>query len=199
MNILLLAPHADDIELGCGATVARFVEEGHNLLWIVFTDEQPLNSEHVKATEVVGFKNESRRALDFTLRHLCSRRQEVLERLVTLNSEFKPDLVVGPSLHDFHQDHQVVANEMVRAFKTSASIICYELPWNHVSFDVQLLTKLNGQHVEAKLKMLEKFKSEFVVRGKYFSPQLVRGMALVRGSQAGTAYAEAFEVLRWLL
>jgi len=199
MNILLLAPHADDIELGCGATVARFIEEGHNLLWIVFTDEQPLNSEHVKATEVVGFKNESRRALDFTLRHLSSRRQEVLERLVTLNSEFKPDLVVGPSLHDFHQDHQVVANEMVRAFKTSASIICYELPWNHISFDVQLLTKLTVQHIETKIRMLERFKSELIVRGKYFSATLMRGMALLRGTQAGTEYAEAFEVLRWVL
>ena len=199
MNILLLAPHADDIELGCGATVARFADEGHNLLWVVFTDEQPLNNEHVKATEEIGLKDESRLAWDFKLRQLSNRRQEVLEWLIKLNYEFKPDLVVGPSLHDFHQDHQVVANEMIRAFKSSCSIICYDLPWNHVSFDVQLLTKLDGQHVEAKIKMLEKFKSEFVVRAKYFSPQLMRGMALLRGTQAGTAYAEAFEVMRWLL
>jgi len=199
MNILLLAPHADDIELGCGATVARFFEEGHRLLWIGFTDEQPLNDEHIKATEVIGLKDDSRLAFDFTLRQLSDRRKEVLERLVTLNSEFKPDLVVGPSLHDFHQDHQVVANEMVRAFKTSASIICYELPWNHISFDVQLLTKLTNQHMETKIRMLEKFKSELVVRGRYFSATLVRGMALLRGTQAGTEYAEAFEVLRWVL
>ena len=121
MNILLLAPHADDVELGCGATVARFVEEGHNLLWVVFTDEQPLNSEHVRATKEIGLIDESRLAWDFKLRRLSDQRQEALELLVGLNSEFKPDLVVGPSLHDFHQDHQVVANEMVRAFKTRAS------------------------------------------------------------------------------
>lgn len=199
MNILLLAPHADDVELGCGATVARFVKEGHNLLWVVFTDEQELNREHMEAIKEIGVKNGSHLAFDFTLRQLSERRQEALDRLVALNSKFKPDLVIGPSLHDFHQDHQVVANEMVRAFKTSASIICYELPWNHISFDVQLLTKLNGQHVQAKVNMLEKFKSELVVRAEYFSPQLMRGMALLRGSQAGTAYAEAFEVLRWVL
>ena len=199
MNILLLAPHADDVELGCGATVARFVEEGHNLLWVVFTDEQPLNSEHVKATEEIGLKDESRLAWDFTLRWLSDQRQEALELLVGINSEFKPDLVVGPSLHDFHQDHQAVANEMVRAFKTSCSIICYELPWNHVSFDVQLLTKLSNRHVQAKARMMEKFGSELVVRGRYFSEELMRGMALLRGTQAGTEYAEAFEVLRWVL
>ena len=199
MNILLLAPHADDVELGCGATVARFVEEGHNLLWVVFTDEQPLNSEHVKATEEIGLKDESRLAWDFTLRRLSDQRQEALELLVGINSEFKPDLVVGPSLHDFHQDHQAVANEMVRAFKTSCSIICYELPWNHVSFDVQLLTKLSNRHVQAKARMMEKFGSELVVRGRYFSEELMRGMALLRGTQAGTEYAEAFEVLRWVL
>lgn len=199
MNILLLAPHADDIELGCGATVARFVEEDHSLLWVVFTDEQPLNSEHMKATEEIGLKDESRLALDFTLRRLSERRKQVLEQLVELNSKFKPDLVIGPSLHDFHQDHQVVANEMVRAFKTSASIICYELPWNHVSFDVQLLTKLADRHVEAKVRMLAKFRSEHVARSNYFSAALMRGMTLLRGTQAGTEYAEAFEVLRWIL
>ncbi|MCK4792817.1 MAG: PIG-L family deacetylase [Desulfobacteraceae bacterium] len=199
MNILLLAPHADDIELGCGATVARFAEEGHSLLWVVFTDEQPLNNEHMKATEEIGLKDESRLAFDFTLRRLSERRKQVLEQLVELNSKFKPDLVVGPSLHDFHQDHQVVANEMVRAFKTSASIICYELPWNHISFDVQLLAKLNIRHLQAKVRMLAKFESELLVRGRYFSEELTHGMALLRGTQAGTKYAEAFEVLRWIL
>lgn len=199
MNILLLAPHADDVELGCGATVARFIEEGHNLLWVVFTDEQELNEEHMEAFKEIGVKNGSHLAFDFTLRQLPERRQEVLDRLVALNSEFKPDLVIGPSLNDFHQDHQVVANEMVRAFKTNASIICYELPWNHISFDVQFLTKLTAKHMQAKLNMLGKFKSERTVRGRYFSKELVYGMASLRGSQAGTEYAEAFEVLRWLL
>lgn len=199
MNILLLAPHADDVELGCGATVARFVEEGHNLLWVVFTDEQPLNHEHMEAIKEIGIKIGSHLALDFTLRRLSDRRQEALDHLSRLNSEFKPDLVVGPSLHDFHQDHQVVANEMVRAFKTSASIICYELPWNHISFDVQLLMKLSARHVQTKVSMLGKFESELIVRGRYFSGELVRGMVLLRGTQAGTEYAEAFEVLRWIL
>jgi len=199
MNILLLAPHADDVELGCGATVARFVEEGHNLLWVVFTDEQELNHEHMEAIKVIGMKKDSHLAFDFTLRQLPEQRQEVLDRLVVLNSEFKPDLVIGPSLNDFHQDHQVVANEMVRAFKTNASIICYELPWNHISFDVQFLTKLTAKYMQAKLRMLGKYKSEVSVRGKYFSKELIYGMASLRGSQAGTEYAEAFEVLRWIL
>ena len=199
MNILLLAPHADDVELGCGATVARFVEEGANLLWVVFTDEQELNEEHMEAIKEIGVKNGSHLAFDFTLRQLSERRQEALDRLVVLNSKFKPDLVIGPSLNDFHQDHQVVANEMVRAFKNSSSIICYELPWNHIAFDVQLLTKLTASHMEAKLKMLGKFKSEVAVRGRYFSKELMYGIASLRGSQAGTEYSEAFEVLRWIL
>jgi len=199
MNMLLLAPHADDVELGCGATVARFIEEGANLLWVVFTDEQELNHEHMKAIKEVGVKDSSHLAFDFTLRQLPEQRQEVLDHLVALNSEFKPDLVIGPSLNDFHQDHQVVANEMVRAFKNSSSIICYELPWNHIAFDVQFLMKLNVRHMKAKLRMLGKFKSELTMRGRYFSKELVYGIASLRGSQAGTEYAEAFEVLRWVL
>jgi len=38
MKILLLAPHDDDVELGCGATVAKFIEERHDILWVVLEE-----------------------------------------------------------------------------------------------------------------------------------------------------------------
>lgn len=37
MNILILSPHTDDAELGCGGSIIKFIEEGHNIYWVVFS------------------------------------------------------------------------------------------------------------------------------------------------------------------
>jgi hypothetical protein len=108
-------------------------------------------------------------------------------------------MVIGPSLNDFHQDHQVVANEMIRAFKTTASIICYELPWNHVTFNTQLFMALQKKHILKKCSMLEKYKSQVAKERLYFSKEFIHGLANTRGVQCDSKYAEAFEVIRWII
>jgi len=199
MNILLLAPHADDVQLGCGATVARFIEEQHDIFWAIFAEDKPLDEEHMAVIQELGLEKSKCPYLHFSVRHIFERRQEVLDNLISIKSEFKPDLVIGPSLNDVHQDHHTVAEEMVRAFKNSCSVICYELPWNHISFDVQLLVKLESRHIDKKLQMLRKFKSQIPIRGRYFSENFVRGLSVVRGIQLGSEYAEAFEIMRWVI
>jgi LmbE family N-acetylglucosaminyl deacetylase len=116
-----------------------------------------------------------------------------------IREEFKPQMVIGPSLNDFHQDHQVVANEMVRAFKTASSIICYELPWNHVTFNTQLFVKLKKEHLVKKWEMLKNYESQLTKGKTYFSEEFVYGLAKTRGVQCNSEYAEAFEVIRWMM
>ena len=118
--------------------------------------------------------------------------------LIKIRKEFSPELVIGPSLNDFHQDHSVVANEMIRAFKTSASILCYELPWNHVKFETQFFVKLNESHIKNKITILDFYKSQLQVNRHYFSTNFIKGLAHTRGAQVNTEYAEAFEVVRWI-
>lgn len=209
MNVLLLSPHTDDVELGCGGTVIKFVEAGHSILWVVFSTAEEslpaglprdtLRKEFTAVMNDLEMCEEDYEVFEFGVRHLDEHRQEILEELVRVREDFRPDIVVGPSLKDFHQDHRVVANEMVRAFKTSSSIVCYELPWNHVSFDTQLFVRLNGQHMVRKTEMLRNYESQFM-RGKaYFSEEFVYGLARTRGLQCNSEYAEAFEVVRWMM
>jgi LmbE family N-acetylglucosaminyl deacetylase len=122
-----------------------------------------------------------------------------LEELIKIKESFSPDLIIGPSLNDFHQDHQTVASEMVRAFKTNASIICYEMPWNHISFNSQLFVRLEKRHIERKLSLLNHYKSQLEMKRSYFSPEFIYGLAKTRGVQCNSEYAEAFEVLRWIM
>jgi|ADurb_Met_03_Slu_FD_contig_41_1278173_length_1281_multi_4_in_0_out_0_2 LmbE family N-acetylglucosaminyl deacetylase len=206
-KILLLSPHTDDVELGCGGSVAKFIEQGHDLLWIAFSvaeDSLPagmpkdtLAKEFEKVVQIYGLGPDQREILGFKVRHMSERRQEVLDHLVRVRSRFGPDIVVGPSIHDHHQDHQVVANEMVRAFKSSASIMCYELPWNNVRFDDQLFVTLNEEHMDKKWEALQVYRSQLAKDRSYFEREFIFGTARMHGVQCNHRYAEAFEVVRW--
>lgn len=207
MKVLLLSPHTDDIELGCGGTLARLLEEGNEVFWMVFStaeDSLPeglpkdtLLKEYYHVLGAYELSKDDARVFSFKVRSLHEHRQEILDELIRVRREFRPDLVIGPSLNDFHQDHEVVANEMVRAFKTSSSIISYELPWNHVKFDTQLFMRLGAQHIEKKWLALQSYRSQFQKGKDYFSRDFVFGMAKMRGVQCSSEYAEAFEVTRW--
>jgi len=206
-NILVLSPHTDDAELGCGGTIAKFIKEGKNIFWIVFStaDESlpdnmakdTLANEFKKVTKSVGLTRKNFEIYHFPVRKLSDHRQEVLEELVKFRKSFKPDLVIGPSLNDFHQDHTVVANEMIRAYKSSSNIICYELPWNHIQFNTQLFIELSDEFIRTKIKMMNVYKSQFYLKRTYFNRDFIKGLARTRGSQINVNYAEAFEVVRW--
>ena len=206
-NVLVLSPHTDDAELGCGGTIAKFIEEGKNIFWVVFStaDESlpagmpkdTLANEFKKVTKSIGLARKNFEIYHFPVRKLTDHRQEVLEELVKYRKSFKPDLVIGPSLNDFHQDHTVVANEMIRAYKSSSNIICYELPWNHIQFHTQLFMELSDEHMATKIKMMSMYKSQYYLKRNYFSKNFVKWLARTRGSQIGLEFAEAFEVIRW--
>lgn len=208
-NVLILSPHSDDAELGCGGTIHRFIRENKNILWVVFSTAEESLPEGLAADTLIlefkdvinklGLKKENFIIHHFEVRYLHNDRQEILEELIKIRREFRPDLVIGPSLHDFHQDHSIVANEMIRAFKSTSGIVCYELPWNHIKFDMQFFVKLREENIEKKIEMLKSYKSQMVKERRYFANDFIKGLATTRGAQVGAKYAEAFEVIRWII
>ena len=209
MKFLILSPHTDDAELGCGGTIARVIEEGNEILWVVFStaeDSLPrdmpkdtLKKEFLDVIRDLGLSENNYELCNFKVRHLKEHRQDVLDTLVKIRRDFEPNTVIMPSLNDYHQDHQVIARETVRAFKKDASIIGYELPWNHVSFDTNMFIILDKRHIQRKYKIIKNYKSQIILNRNYFSKEYIYGLARVRGVQCNATYAEAFEVVRYIL
>lgn len=207
MKYLLLAPHTEDVELGCGGTVKKLLSQGHDLYWVVFStaeDSIPavmpkdtLKNEFLEVMASLQLSEKQFEILAYPVRNFDQYRQEILEKLVSLRKEIKPDVVIGPSQNDVHQDHQIISNEMVRTFKASSSILCYELPWNHTSFHNQCFSKLDETLIQGKIDLLSKYHSQITLNRSYFSPDYITGWARMRGIQCNTEYAEAFEVIRW--
>ncbi len=202
-NVLVLAPHTDDGELGCGGFIARLLEEGSNVYYAAFStaqesvpegfDKDILKTEVRAATKVLGIAPEHLMVYNFQVRKLNYVRQEILEELITLRKKVKFDLVLMPSLNDLHQDHKTIAEEGLRAFKQT-NILCYELIWNNLSFNTQCFVKLEQRHIQQKSKALQEYKSQ--AKRDYMSEEFIFSLARTRGVQIGCSFAEAFEVVR---
>ncbi len=202
-TILVLSPHTDDGELGCGATMHRFIEEGYTIIHIAFSIcKDSLSAEWVpdtlaieakKAAAVIGIQQDNLLLLDFPVRQFIENRQLILDELIRLQKQYKPVMVFIPSSTDIHQDHGVIYVEAVRAFK-HCSIYGYEMPWNNYSFSGTTFIRINENNLQAKLKALEVYQSQ--QHRNYMQPDFIQSLAKVRGVQAGVLYAECFESIR---
>ena len=206
MRVVILAPHTDDGEFGCGGTIARMVGEGHEVHYIAFSVAEKsiapgfprdvLRTEVAKATESLGIRREHLHVLDFEVRDFPAHRQEILEHMVKLQAQLVPEMVFLPSTDDTHQDHQTVSAEGFRAFKRT-TILGYELPWNNLTFTTSAFVVLSEEQLSRKVLALEKYKSQ--VGRPYATADYIRNLANVRGTQIGTKYAETFEAIRWII
>jgi LmbE family N-acetylglucosaminyl deacetylase len=205
-KVLILAPHTDDGEFGCGATISRLIEEGSEVYYAAFSacqhsvlKEFPgdiLVTEVKAATKKLGIKPENLLLFDYDVRTFNYRRQEILETLIKLKHDIQPDLVFMPSINDIHQDHYTITFEGIRAFKFS-TILCYEMPWNNFTFNTTTFFALEERHLLAKVDALSEYKSQ--QHRPYANETFIRSLATVRGVQTNRPLAEAFEVVRWII
>jgi len=204
-KVLILAPHTDDAELGCGGSISKFLEEGKSVHIAVFSTAEEslpkgaapgtLKNEFYEAMNIMQVPKENLTVYNYPVRRLSYYRQEVLEELVKLKKEIDPDMVLLPSGQDLHQDHQVVYTEGLRAFK-ERSLLGYELPWNHITFSAQAFNTLEKHHLDKKWEALQAYKTQLQIGRPYFSPEFLEGLARVRGTMVKVDWAEAFEVIR---
>jgi LmbE family N-acetylglucosaminyl deacetylase len=202
-RVLVLAPHTDDGEFGAGGTMARLVEAGVDVRYVAFsiaTRSLPegfapdtLAREVREATGELGIPERNLLVHDFDVRTFPVHRQDILELLVALWEEWQPDAVFQPSLHDIHQDHQVIAAEGLRAFKRT-TILGYEIPWNNFDFAYQAYVSLSREHVERKIAALSKYASQ--QHRRYSDSEYIRNVARTHGINVNREYAEVFEVYR---
>lgn len=205
-RILVLAPHTDDGELGCGAAITKFLDEGREVYYMAFSTceesvpaglpKDILKHEVQAATKVLGLPRENLIIKNYQVRKFPQYRQEILEDLVRMEREIKPDLVFTPSSFDVHQDHHTIFEEARRAYKNQC-LLGYEFMWNNYSFNTTSFCVVDEKHIQAKIDAVGKYESQ--KHRFYARDELIRGLAHYRGLQISEQYAEAFEVIRWII
>jgi len=205
-RILILAPHTDDGEFGCGGTINKFLEMDCKVFYVAFSSAEKslpeglpkdtLKKEVKEATSMLGIIPENLILLNYDVREFPQHRQEILEDMITFQKEINPDIVFLPSTFDTHQDHNTISSEGFRAFKRT-TMLGYEIPWNNLTFNTSSFSILSEQNILAKIKSLECYKSQAF--RTYASSSFIKSLAVTRGTQIGAEFAEVFEVIRWII
>ncbi|MFI5420499.1 MAG: PIG-L deacetylase family protein, partial [Nitrososphaerales archaeon] len=183
-RFLILAPHTDDAELGCGGTMARFLEDGAEIHVAVFSAAEKsvpkgfpkteIRDEFFNAMSILGIKRNRLKVFHYEVRTLSYHRQEVLDEMISLRKSINPDMVFLPSSEDLHQDHQTVFNDGLRSFK-EITVWGYELPWNTITFPTRGFVTLEEKHIRKKWQALQANKTQFAHTRPYFTLDYVQG------------------------
>ena len=203
-KILVISPHTDDGELGCGGSIVKFIEDGYEVEYVALScceksvppqyPKDILSREVQAATKILGIKKPI--LFSFEVREFPKFRQEILDALIRLRMKIQPDIVFTPSRSDTHQDHKTTVEETIRAFK-KCTILGYEQPWNNITFNTLAFIHLQEEQVQKKIDALSCYETQ--KDRTYFNPDFIRGLALTRGTQIEETYAEAFEVIKWVI
>lgn len=205
-KVLVLAPHTDDGELGCGAVISNFIRKGIEVHYVAFSiceesvpngfQSNILASEVKKATKCLGICEDNLYVFDFKVRNFQQSRQKILDKLVELSKKIEPDILFSPSVNDIHQDHQVIAQECIRCFKRR-TILQYQMPWDNITFNNQFFYEVEEYDVKAMINALACYKSQ--AKRVYMGEEYIRSLLLTTGVQVGLKYAQSFEVPRMVV
>jgi LmbE family N-acetylglucosaminyl deacetylase len=197
-RVLFLGAHPDDIELGAGALIHNIGGQSE-ILCATLSDNQknPLLQdvvkEHRASMSVLGVPENCDMVETFETRKFPDMRQEVLEYLLKLRREFNPEIVFCHSQNDIHQDHNVVTQEALRAYR-GLTLLGFDVVRSSYNFFPHFLVEVSAEDVEAKIEALSQYKT---YHGKYyFDPTLLRATMIRHGTLAERDFAEGFDILR---
>ena len=150
-----------------------------------------LVEEMKNAMAVAGVKTYT--LYDFKVRRFNENRQDILELLVKINNDIDPDVVFLPSVYDTHQDHQVIYNESLRAFK-NCSLISYDAPLNSQISEYNLIIPLEQKHVDKKLEIIRQYESQKFRH--YSDEEYLLSVMICNGARIQKKYAETFKIIK---
>jgi len=186
----VISPHPDDGEFGCGGTVAKMIEEGYEITFLIFTDSDILEKETKKSMDIL---KSNYLIIRMQGRHYPERRQDILQILYGYNATHRPDIVFVPSRNDIHQDHQVITMEAIRAFRKS-TILGYIHSWDNLRIDENCIIPLEERHIDKKIEALSQYHS--LEKRPYFRENYIKSVAKAKGMKIHVDYAETFEVIK---
>jgi LmbE family N-acetylglucosaminyl deacetylase len=198
-RVLVIGAHPDDLELGCGGTIAKLIDSGHEVHALVMThggrggDRSARPQEALKGGRFLGVTDME--VLDFTDTRLAEHETDMVEAIERLVRRCNPDIIFTHSANDQHQDHGAVHLATLRAAREHPAILCYESPSATRAFQPSVFVDIEG-YVEVKAAGVGLHRDQ---RDKpYMTPERVRGLAVYRGGQARTSHAEGYEAIRLL-
>lgn len=199
----------DDIEIACGGTLAKAVDNGHDVKVLIMSKSGYTNKEGeiqrsdelaveegINALHTLGIQNIE--ILDFPTKDIPFV-SNVVNAIDLKMSEYDPDVIFAHHPFDTHQAHVGVSNATIAAARRKNTVFFFEpitpSGRSYVAFRPQMYVDIEST-IDKKIASLKEHKSEYNKFGKEDWIKGVKCRCGFRGYEIGKKYAEAFEILR---
>ena len=203
-NVLFIGAHPDDVELGCGGTMAKHTARGDKVFVLILSkgeigNKKLANCDRTKETIMalcsIGIKGKDITILDVPDTCFDENRKRIFAEIEREVLDKKIDRVYTHTNREYHQDHITVHEETLRAARNVRDLLTYESnahTFSHFSpnFFIDISDIIN--------KKIELIKKHYSQKGKkYMEAENIKSLAKVRGYQSRVGdYAEGFEIIR---
>ncbi|NND33205.1 MAG: PIG-L family deacetylase [Saprospiraceae bacterium] len=204
LDVLCLGAHCDDIEIGCGGTLLKWIDGNRvrKVVWVVFSSDNKRADEAKKSADKYLEKIADREIIifDFKDAFLNFYAGQVKECFESLKQKIEPGLIFSHYRQDRHQDHRLLSDLTYNTFRNHL-ILEYEIP----KYDGDLgnpntYIEISRENVLRKASLLlECFPSQ---KGKHwFDEETFSALMRIRGLEcnSGSRYAEAFFMRKCLI
>jgi len=211
MNILAVGAHHDDIELGCGGSIAKLTSEGHTVYGITLTDsethfdpkkihrtKEEALEEADKAAEVIGLQLID---LDYLRAENGCLVYDV--KLMRLLEKFIFDHEISQVFthwrHDMNTDHEIASKLTTVAARHVPRVLAFRSNWYQPdrAFNGNFYIDISD-HIEKKERSLECYLVEIKNRSREWVNTFIDHNRSW-GFSIGVQHAEVFEIIRWVL
>lgn len=203
LKILCLGAHCDDIEIGCGGTILKLIEQGQvqELKWVIFASNpvRKQEAEQSAARFLEGLDRKEVIVFSYRDAFLPMSSTEIKEEFEAIKAVFDPTLIFTHYREDRHQDHRLISDLAWNTFR-SHLIMEYEIP----KYDGDLgipnsFCQLTVEQAEKKVEILmDCYESQ--VGKHWFDEETFKALMRIRGLESAheKRYAEAFHVRKWV-
>ncbi len=210
-TFVVFGSHSDDLEVGMGATIAKYKQEGKEVIGVVFSSGEKSSpwlkkevvtesrrEEAKKIGEFIGCKETIFFGLKDTKLTEEVENPKVKKAIKNIITYFKPKMVFTHSKFDPHPDHKAVNKavfEVLHELDPNKNISAYVFEvWNVLNDSAPRMYVDVSDTFSKKIEAMKKFKSQKVFIYTLITPVILR--AIFCGFHAKCRYAERFYKIR---
>jgi len=225
MNVLVVGAHPDDEVLGCGGTISRHISEGDDVQILIVGDGitpryklkdikksfvrkqvTKIQEDCIEANRRLGVNMDNIKILGHNSGRLDSVSMlEITKSIESVILSFLPNIIYTHGLSDVNSDHTIVCNAVMAAARPQEGIhidkvLSFEVlsstEWGYHPFKPNYYVYLSLDDICAKIDAMKEYTTEL---HDWPHPRSLEGIDILsqkRGSEIGSEYAEAFQLIR---
>jgi LmbE family N-acetylglucosaminyl deacetylase len=196
-KILCLGAHSDDIEIGCGGTILRVLDDNPaaEVLWVVLGAPGPRRTEALASANLFLANARKKEIVikEFKDGYFPYIGSDIKDFFEDLKRKYSPDLILTHHREDLHQDHRLVSELTWNTFRNHLileyEIVKYDGDLGAPNFFVHLTEKVAFRKAEI---LMQSFKSQ--TQKNWFTEDAFLAILRLRGVECNAPgkYAEAY-------